>query len=381
MSEVFLLDIGSGKLDFIAGNRTDADVYNIRHFASCSYDGYYKSEFLNPDSLLESIKQVIFESGFRGKIRDLYIGVPADFCLLKNNFVKTSFKSRKTISDSVLDEIYALGNIFDKDPEYDVINSNARLFVLDNNITVVNPINKSAQFVSAYLSYVLCKKSFCDTFKALANAIGAKNVSFISSFWASCVELLPEDARESGAILCDIGFCNMSFGVAVGSGLDCLNTKSLGSVNLAGDIMQLLDIPYSSACSLLKKINLFINSDNGSCYNVIVEGKPQQFNSFEVNQIVEARIDDFVRFIEDSLAEATDYPSDVIYITGGGLSNIKGAVAYLSRQLGRRIELVIPDVPTYAKAYYSSAFATFNIANKLFKSKSPIKKITDLLRR
>ena len=99
MSEVFLLDVGSGKLVFAVGNKSDSGVYNVRNIASCEYDGYYKGEFLDPDALEESVRQTIAESGFRGRIGKLYVGVPTDFIKVRNNHVKNTYRPSRTVTD------------------------------------------------------------------------------------------------------------------------------------------------------------------------------------------------------------------------------------------------------------------------------------------
>ena len=381
MNEVFLLDVGSGKLVFLVGTKSDSGVYNVKNIASCEYDGYYKGEFLDPDALEESVRQTIAESGYRGRIGKLYVGVPTEFLKVRNNQVKNASRSFRTITDDVLDELYARGNIFDGDPDYVAINCSARGFTLDNKFRCVNPMHEAATYIDADLTYILCARKFCDIIEKVASAIGAKRVSYISSFWATCVQLLPADVREQGAAVCDIGFSNTSFGIVRGEGLESAASRSIGGANLAGDLYQVLDIPYASACTLISKANLYIESDNGSCYNVLVDGKPQQYNSFGVNRVIQARLDDFVDFILRCLAENPNFSTDVVYLTGGGIAGLKGAAAYISRQLGMRLETLVPDVPTYGKSYYSSVFGTFDVADKLEKSKSILKRFLDRFRR
>lgn len=381
MAKIFVLDIGSGNLTFIAGSKSDAGVYCVDHFASCEYDGYYKSEFLDKDALADSIKDVIAASGYRGSIGNLYIGVPTDFTKLMNTTVSDRFRSLRTITEGVLDSLYSSGNIFDNDKNYEVIACSPQGFELDDGVRTKNPIGELTSSVSASVSYILCDREFCRLMQEIAHSAGVKRVSFIPSFWATCAQLLSPDAREQGAAVCDIGFSNTSFGVAVGDGMSVMQSVSIGGGNVSGDLMQVLGLPYASACALADKANLFIDSDNGSCYNVVVDGKPQQFNSFATNRIITARLDDFVSFVRVSLEYNEKADREVLYLTGGGITSLKGATAYLSRQLGMRIEVVVPDVPTYGKPWFSSAFATFDAADKLEKSKNILERLLDKFRR
>ena len=54
-----------------------------------------------------------------------------------------------------------------------------------------------------------------------------------------------------------------------------------------------------------------------------------------------------------------------MHITGGGLNFIKGAKDYLSRRLGRRVELVAPNLPHISRPDYSSEIGLLDLALEL----------------
>lgn len=58
-----------------------------------------------------------------------------------------------------------------------------------------------------------------------------------------------------------------------------------------------------------------------------------------------------------------EYPEYIpIYLTGGGMNYIKGVRDYLSRRLGRRVELVAPNLPHISRPDYSSEVGLLELA-------------------
>lgn len=58
-----------------------------------------------------------------------------------------------------------------------------------------------------------------------------------------------------------------------------------------------------------------------------------------------------------------EYPDYLpIYLTGGGLNYLRGIRDYLSRKLGRRIELINPTLPQISKPDFSSEIGLLDMA-------------------
>ena len=53
-----------------------------------------------------------------------------------------------------------------------------------------------------------------------------------------------------------------------------------------------------------------------------------------------------------------------VYLTGGGLSYLKGGKDYLSKVMGRNIEIIAPPVPQLNRPHYSSTLGLLDLALK-----------------
>ena len=51
-----------------------------------------------------------------------------------------------------------------------------------------------------------------------------------------------------------------------------------------------------------------------------------------------------------------------VYLTGGGLSYLKGARDYLSKKLGRKVEIIAPALPQLNRPHFSTALGVLDIA-------------------
>ena len=64
-----------------------------------------------------------------------------------------------------------------------------------------------------------------------------------------------------------------------------------------------------------------------------------------------------------------------IYLTGGGITEIRGVREYLSMRLGRTVEILAPQVPSFNKAAQSSVLSLLDMALHRQREKSFLYKL------
>ena len=64
-----------------------------------------------------------------------------------------------------------------------------------------------------------------------------------------------------------------------------------------------------------------------------------------------------------------------IYLTGGGITEIRGVREYLSMRLGRVVDILAPQVPSYEKAAQSSVLSLLDMALHRRREKSFLYKL------
>ena len=203
MKEIWVLDIGSGKLTFLSGKKTVSGLYSVSSLVCEDYDGFYGGEWLSPQTLAEDIAKVMPVGGRRPST--LYVGVPGDFLHFRNNTVRLRFDAVRTVTRGDADALCAKGNIYGADRLRTVIASAMCGCRLDGGEFVADPVGRQSSSVESDVTYILCDAEFCEKVTAALAPYGFKNVCFVSSFWAECTTMIDRFARSRGAVAVDVG--------------------------------------------------------------------------------------------------------------------------------------------------------------------------------
>ncbi len=374
---VAILDIGSGKLAFAVGYKSNSGIFVIKNFADIQYSGYFEKQFVEQDRLATDIAAVIDKSGYKGSLSSIYVGVPTDFLRIENNSIFASFPREKYITRAMLDQMHSDGNIFSRNGEYVVINSSANEYIANNTFPTLSPVGTKASNIRANLSYIYCEKAFCDLMDDALSQNGCHKVHYISSVQAVANQLLPQSIRQGGAVVVDVGFVNASFGYIKGDGLAYLSSLSSGGGNIADDLAYAMDIEFDDAYDFFSKINLNQDLTPMTTYSVVSKGEVLSFGALEVNEIVTARLDYFCDWILHEL-QYMDKPLPTnapIYLTGGSLTAIRGAIGYMQKRLDCKVNILTADLPQYDQPKYSTTIAMLDMASEINNSQSLFRRI------
>lgn len=392
--EIAVLDIGSGKLVFVVGQKSSDDNFNIKNFASLQYPGYYKGEWVDKDSLPSYVAEVVKKSNYNLKSKTLYVSVPADFTFVKTNGLLTNLKKKKTVTESMIKDIHNKADSF-KVADYSVLCSSALEYILDGEEHTISPIGESASNIYANMSYIFCKDEFIRSVCDIAAKIGFKYVKFVDSVWAEGTQLIESDARVNGAILIDVGYASSTLAFVKGDGIKYKKSTSFGYGYMVDALAQALGVNYDTAENMLSQITLNIDSDEMSTYQYMRGNVQYECRARDINNLLHCQIaDNLVDFVNSCIYEIkeidemtnsrTSYTGKAIgsinyltdfYVTGGGLSEIRGAVKYFERLLAKEVKLLKGNTAGWDKPYYASAFATLEVADKMNSKNSLLQKI------
>ena len=101
---VAIMEVGTSKIGIFIGSRGINNTIKVVGSFEEEYSGYYNGEFVEPDKLNDDITNALTKAEINAgeTIKKLFVGVPADFSILKNKtFVQincTSFKSIYTLT-------------------------------------------------------------------------------------------------------------------------------------------------------------------------------------------------------------------------------------------------------------------------------------------
>ena len=171
----------------------------------------------------------------------------------------------------------------------------------------------------------------------------------------------------------DVGYLTTSVAIVKGDGLLSLRSFSQGGGHITGDLATVLQIPFSDAELLKRKVILSIEPSEEDIYEINGKNGIKTFSAQLVNEIVSYRISVIARTISKCLSTCEyEYPSYIPYsLTGGGIAFMRGAKDAIANTVGREVEVVVPPYPQINKPNLSSAWGLLDMA---IKNDEPVKK-------
>ena len=364
--EVAVLDIGSYKITVIVGERGINNTFNIKGTGEVEYTGFSDGEFFEPDDVKNAIALAIAnaETTSHSKISHLYVGVPGEFTSVICRECNINFPKRKRVTEQDINQLFYVGNIYRKHPTHTVINNTPIYFTLDDSRKIIDPCGMTSTRLGGYISYVLAENNFLDFIENILEELGVRSAEYISSALAESMYLFDTEIRDRYALLLDCGYLTSSVMLVRGDGLLFLKTFSIGGGHIMGDLAECLRISLSQAENLKRKVVLSIDAGESDYYEVAGKDYLMPISAKTANEIVKARVDHIASMVLKCISKCEYEIPDYIplYLTGGGLSYMRGARDYFSKKIGRRVEIISPSLPNLNRPHFSSTFGLLDMA-------------------
>ena len=377
--DIAVLDVGSRLISAIVGVRKGQGIFGIKADVEKQYSGYSEGDWLDESETRSVIVDVLREAieGAQSNTRNLFVGVPAEFCAVVTKNVGITLDRERKIIDADIDFIFKKGDVFVNDPKYKTINNAAIYYSLNEDDRLYFDVRGlQAYKVDSFVSYCLCERKFIAFIEEIAKTCGFDNVHYICTPWAEGLSLFEKEDRDNTYVLIDIGYLSSHVAIGRGEGLLSLASFSMGSAHIAADMYEYLDVPFDIAERAKDLVDLNLNYAEGA---ILIEDGNVSIEANNACDIVRARLDMIADIIKQVLSSVNyETPSYApLFLTGEGIAAIRGAKKYLSEQLVRNVEIVSPKLPGYVKASQSSKTSVLMVAESLshFSFKDFIKKI------
>ncbi len=353
---VAVLDIGSSKLRLVIAQKTSGKNFNILGMSEIEYAGFYNGNFIEDEDFYAAINKAIIsaEESAQTHISKLYIGLPAEFlcCLVKEGTL--SFESKKKITQPDIDLLLNQNNEYKYLSNMTLISADAVYFTVDGK-KVASPIGEKGEKLFAQISYHYSSSEIILKINSCLSKLGLASVEYLSTPMCQ-LQILPQNARTDLAVLIDCGYLTTSVSVIRGDAILYLGSFSLGGAHIMTDLAECLNINYPIAEALKRKLVLSLVPEQDQTIEVAYEGNIKNVPLSLTNEIVCARLDIIAKGIDTCIElSKLDYPKFYpVFLTGGGISLLKGARQYLSKQLSRPVEIIFDDSQILSKPYYSA---------------------------
>ena len=355
--QIAVMDIGSSKIRVLVFSLSSKKMVEVSGYGEASYAGFSNGEFFESEKLKDVVETALSRAQTNAKyiIKELYVGIPADFIIVKNKQLSTTFALKKKIKEVDVSDIIDKGNDLKFSKELTLVASNPISFRLDNNKYVTDAVGHKSQNLSAVVSYEYADNEFIRQFNMIFEQLGLLSVDYASSPLAEFMSMLDENSRKDYAMIVDCGYITTHVMIGKNKGIIHLNSFAVGGAHIMADLAEVIKISYDEAEKLKRKaiLNLDELIVKGG-YEVTIKDNPYEVPANMVEDIIKARIDMICDGILKSLEfSGIEYPKYFpVFLTGGGVSLIKGAKEYISKILDRPIEILSTKMPEFSKPYH-----------------------------
>ncbi len=366
-NNVAVLDFGSSKISLIVGNKNDGNL-NIIANGESDYAGFMDGEFIQPNLLKDAVKTALDSVQFdlKTRITKLYIGVPAEFCYNTEKELALNLTKRTRLTQKHIDRLFYISDDNILSTTHTIINKAPMYYTLDDCNRTSQPIGCFATSIKARTCFVLVENQFIYLIKSIMNDLKISEFEFVGDILAQSHFLLDSEERNKGCILVDCGYITTSVSYLLGEGIVDMKSFSLGGGLITSDLSEILKLPFRHAESVKRQVILTLQATGLDVYEYMTERGVEKVNAGDANRIALARIEQICDTIRTCIDDFCEKPNDytTIYLTGGGLSYMKGIEYVLEKNLDRPIKIVKPRLK-YSKPDLSSVISLLDTSLNL----------------
>ena len=366
-SDVVIVDIGSESICAYSAERLSDDNFAVKDSCWTEYSGYMDGKWLKPEEVIPSITELLekIEHG-SGKIKTLYVGIPADFCVVRTIADKVVFPKPKRVTVTDIAGMYESNDPF-RNGAYTRLHASAVYFLTDKGERTVDPIGSVTSYLKGQLSYIGANSAVLSFLKQGIVRYGVKTVRFIQSEYAAAMDLFSPEERDAGVLFADVGYLSTSVLYVGGEALLEMRTFALGGSMIPMGLANALEIPFPVATALTSKINLAYKEEGE--YTLRYDTSSYTFPVEQVNGIARECIRCIVGYIRKAIGSFRfeTSPTAPLFMTGGGFSNIRCAGEYVSKCFGSTVEMIQPSAPNFTKPCYSTTVGLLRSAFSIAK--------------
>lgn len=361
---VAVIDVGSSKIVGVVAERGVNGTFVVKGRYTCEYDGYADGAFLDVKSLARALDYATREIKriTLGEDTVFYVGVPAEFIRTEVKESNISLGRRRKITREDVSGLFDMAFVM-ASSKYLLINRSAIFYELDGGIRTNAVIGKASETLKGLLSFLSCSKYFIDMVSAPLNGAGAKTVRFVPTELAEGRYLLDGRNFNRLSVMLDVGYISSSFTVMRGNGIIFSDAFSYGGGYITANLIKRLDVDFDTAEKLKRKVNLCsVPTDGGS---VLIEGSDGKFyDSEQIKESVLYSLDELCSKIFETIDKFGNKLPDYsrLFVTGGGITFLRGAREYVSERLGIPVDIVYPKVPLMDKPSESSVLSLLDYA-------------------
>ncbi len=366
--DIVVLDVTSRLISAMVGVKKAQSVFCLKALSEKPCSGFEDGVWFDEEETAQ-IAYDVLQTACRDsqtKSKKLFVSVPGEFVTIVTKEVSIELDRQRKVIDADIDYLIQKGDTFDSKKYLTIVNSAIYYSVDTSDELYFDVRGMAAKNVTGCISYALCETHFCDMFDEIAEKLGLNDVRYVASNWAEGLTLFDEEQRENSLILVDIGYLSSTVSLIRGEGVIDMRAFSMGGAHISADIYEGLEVPFELAEKAKELVDLNLNYSENA---ILVGDSDYTIYALDACEIVKARMDVFADIIDQIISMLDeDSPSSLpVYLTGEGISSLRGTKKYLSELLGKNIEIVTSKLAGFDKPECSSKVSLLKVAETMSK--------------
>ena len=355
-----VIEIGTSKIVCAIAEIRDYGSFDILGLSSVEYSGIRKGDFVNRDELTDKIKAAIkdAQSQANKKIKEAYVALPGCLTKVACNGADIKVDSDDNIIDTKDIEFLAgESQKFFIPEKIEVLHKSPIGFKLDNGRNVVSPIGLKSETLSGVFSFATCDKDMLDFLRDVFDENRVDVIDFVSTSFTMGLMVVEPEERKSLSIIIDTGYYSTDIIVMQGDGILYQGLINVGGFNFANDISLVLGVPLSEAEQMKRR---YVFGLDTTMIGV------RDDKNVTAQEIMDARAQEYLILIDNKLkALGLRFGKNTkMYITGGGLSMVRGCRDIFESYFDYEIKLPKYETPKINTQNYYSVLSALEFANK-----------------
>ncbi len=358
-----IIDIGSSKVLCLICSANQGENMLVHGAGIKEYGGYKKGEFESEQSFSDAIVDALdmAEREAKHRVREISVGVPAPFMLVRLQDGLLDIGGRK-IDYEDIEQLLNASTAFDQPEGYALMHSTPTGFLVDGAFRPDMPIGITAKSLSARVSHVFVNTHFQNLVSDALKRIGLDADMYIGVPLSEALFVIPEAERIHGAVLIDVGATHTDVGYVQGNALLACKSIDVGGVHFTSDLSYGLRTQMVIAEGIKRRYVYALDYQDNVDLVRVPGGGTLKVEHAAIQFIIEARTKELADLIMRTMMEmgvpvSTDLP---VYLTGGGISLMRGSCEFLEAAMGIPIQVRMPWMPRLSSPNYASGFSVMD---------------------
>ncbi len=361
-----IIEFGTSKISCTVAESKQRMGLEVLGCAQIAYSGIRKSNWVDNKEVYYALEQVLEsaerQAGFR--LRNVEVGIPGSFLKVVNKKAQVATKGR--VTDQDIARLAESARHFDVNEDLELVHEWPAWFLLDDGNVYLDPFDMPSKKLRGCISFIFANRFFLNDAVDMLKHMGVRVNQFIPEPLAEALYLVPQDKRDELSVLVDIGYYTTNVSVIYGDTILYFNTVPMGGGNITADIAYVMKVELETAEQLKRRYSFGLEENNSISYMYAknTDGKLKKYPYDLLKEIIDARVEHLILYITKMLArtEADIAKKLDVYLTGGGISYMRGASSFYRAIAGKTpvpikinsIKLQTPDLhAAYAMMQYA----------------------------